>query len=40
MGDVDTVQSLVINTDGSSFGNGKTEAVAGVGVYFGPKDPR
>ncbi|KAL5113550.1 hypothetical protein ACEQ8H_008559 [Pleosporales sp. CAS-2024a] len=31
---------LIINTDGSSLNNGKTDAIAGVGVYFGPDDPR
>jgi ribonuclease HI len=31
---------LKIYTDGSSLGNGKLGAVAGVGVYFGPNDPR
>ena len=30
----------VVYTDGSSRGNGKAGAVAGVGVYFGPNDPR
>ncbi|KAK5143037.1 hypothetical protein LTR04_002031 [Oleoguttula sp. CCFEE 6159] len=31
---------LRIYTDGSSLGNGQRGAVAGVGVYFGPKDSR
>lgn len=31
---------LRIYTDGSSLGNGKAEAFAGVGVYFGPGDQR
>ncbi|KAL2143062.1 hypothetical protein VTI28DRAFT_402 [Corynascus sepedonium] len=31
---------LVIYTDGSSLGNGRLGAAAGVGVYFGPGDPR
>ncbi|KAL6705356.1 hypothetical protein ACN47E_007005 [Coniothyrium glycines] len=31
---------IVVYTDGSSLGNGRMGAVAGVGVYFGPKDPR
>jgi ribonuclease HI len=31
---------IVIYTDGSSLGNGALGAVAGVGVYFGPKDKR
>jgi len=31
---------LVINTDGSSFRNGTAQAIAGVGVYFGPRDNR
>lgn len=30
----------VVYTDGSSRGNGKETALAGVGVYFGPEDPR
>jgi len=33
-------QWLKVYTDGSSLGNGKTGAVAGVGVYFGPGDSR
>jgi hypothetical protein len=32
--------ALVINTDGSSFHNGKADAIAGIGVYFGPHDNR
>lgn len=31
---------LIIYTDGSSLGNGKVGARAGVGVYFGKDDPR
>ncbi|KAL2167447.1 hypothetical protein VTG60DRAFT_1198 [Thermothelomyces hinnuleus] len=31
---------IVIYTDGSSLGNGRLGATAGVGVYFGPGDPR
>ncbi|KAL2263585.1 hypothetical protein VTK26DRAFT_6052 [Humicola hyalothermophila] len=31
---------MVVYTDGSSLGNGKDGASAGVGVYFGPSDPR
>jgi len=31
---------IVVHTDGSALGNGKKRAVAGVGVYFGPSDPR
>ncbi len=31
---------LRIHTDGSSLGNGNAGAFAGVGVYFGPRDPR
>ena len=31
---------LRIYTDGSSIGNGKAGALAGVGVYFGPSDRR
>lgn len=29
-----------IYTDGSSLANGRAEAIGGVGVYFGPADPR
>ena len=29
-----------IYTDGSALGNGKAVAAAGIGVYFGPSDPR
>ncbi|KAF2084721.1 ribonuclease H-like protein [Saccharata proteae CBS 121410] len=36
----DTTGVLKIYTDGSSLGNGKLGAVAGVGVYFGPGDDR
>jgi len=31
---------LRIHTDGSSLSNGRNEARAGLGVYFGPGDPR
>jgi len=31
---------IVVYTDGSSLGNGCANAVAGVGVYFGPSDSR
>ncbi|KAF2845368.1 hypothetical protein T440DRAFT_483448 [Plenodomus tracheiphilus IPT5] len=31
---------IVVYTDGSSLGNGRAGAVAGVGVYFGPLDSR
>lgn len=31
---------LKIYTDGSSINNGKANCKAGVGVYFGPRDPR
>jgi hypothetical protein len=31
---------LVINTDRSTFRNGKRDAVSGVGVYFGKNDKR
>lgn len=33
-------RTVRIYTDGSALGNGKTGAVAGVGVYFGPRDTR
>lgn len=36
----DRSSPIVVYTDGSSLGNGRVGAVAGVGVYFGPKDPR
>lgn len=32
--------ALVINTDGSSFHNGKDDAMAGIGVFFGKQDQR
>jgi ribonuclease HI len=32
--------TLRIHTDGSALGNGGPGAFAGVGVYFGPSDPR
>ena len=35
-----TATLLNIYTDGSSLGNGKQGAVAGVGVFFGKNDPR
>ena len=31
---------LVVYTDGACSGNGRPDAVAGSGVYFGPDDPR
>lgn len=31
---------LVVYTDGSSLGNGRSGATAGVGVFFGVNDPR
>ncbi|KAL2264995.1 hypothetical protein VTJ83DRAFT_7505 [Remersonia thermophila] len=31
---------VVVYTDGSSRANGRADAAAGVGVYFGPGDPR
>lgn len=31
---------LVVYTDGSSLGNGRSGASAGVGVFFGVNDPR
>ena len=33
-------EPIRIHTDGSSLGNGKVGAFAGVGVYFGPGDKR
>ncbi|KAG0648058.1 Ribonuclease H [Hyphodiscus hymeniophilus] len=34
------VKTVVVHTDGSSRGNGRQGAFAGVGVYFGEDDPR
>lgn len=31
---------IVIYTDGSSLGNGQPGSFAGVGIYFGPLDPK
>jgi ribonuclease HI len=31
---------VIVYTDGSSLGNGRAGATAGVGVYFGDNDPR
>lgn len=31
---------VIVYTDGSSLGNGRVGAAAGVGVYFGDNDPR
>lgn len=31
---------VIVYTDGSSLGNGRVGATAGVGVYFGANDPR
>jgi ribonuclease HI len=31
---------LVIYTDGAAPGNGRLGAVAGIGVYFGPQNPK
>ncbi|KAJ4362092.1 hypothetical protein N0V95_001548 [Ascochyta clinopodiicola] len=36
----DFTGQVVVYTDGSSLGNGRIGAVAGVGVYFGPNDKR
>jgi ribonuclease HI len=33
-------KTVTVYTDGSSRGNGKVGAIAGVGVYFGDNDPR
>lgn len=33
-------EPIKIHTDGSSLGNGKVGAFAGIGVYFGPADKR
>ncbi len=37
---VSQTEPIRIHTDGSSLGNGKAGAFAGVGVYFGPGDKR
>lgn len=37
---VSQTEPIRIHTDGSSLGNGKAGAFAGVGVYFGPGDTR
>ena len=37
---VNQTEPVRIHTDGSSLGNGKSGAFAGIGVYFGPSDPR
>lgn len=34
------IDPLIINTDGAAPGNGKEGGVAGIGIYFGPNDPR
>ena len=31
---------IFVYTDGSCSNNGKKDAAAGIGVYFGPDDPR
>lgn len=36
----DETDVVRVYTDGSSIGNGRSGAVAGVGVYFGPNDER
>ncbi|CAA9963845.1 RnhA Ribonuclease HI [Pyrenophora teres f. maculata] len=36
----DSRGTIVVSTDGASRGNGQLGARAGVGVYFGPADPR
>ncbi|BFZ59558.1 hypothetical protein YB2330_000569 [Saitoella coloradoensis] len=36
----DKTEWLEVYTDGSCLGNGKRNPIAGVGVYFGPSDPR
>ena len=37
---VSQTEPIRVHTDGSSLGNGKAGAFAGVGVYFGPGDKR
>lgn len=36
----DFVPDITVYTDGACIDNGKTGAKAGIGVYFGPEDPR
>lgn len=36
----ETTDPLVIYTDGAAPGNGRLGAVAGIGVYFGPQNPK
>jgi ribonuclease HI len=36
----ETTDPLVIHTDGAAPGNGQDGAVAGIGVYFGPRNPK
>jgi ribonuclease HI len=36
----ETTDPLVIYTDGAAPGNGQLGAVAGIGVYFGPENPK
>ncbi|KKA30921.1 hypothetical protein TD95_004815 [Thielaviopsis punctulata] len=38
--DAEFANHVQVYTDGSSRGNGRVGAAAGVGVYFGPNDPR
>lgn len=37
---ISSTEPVRIHTDGSSLGNGTSDAFAGIGVYFGPGDPR
>jgi ribonuclease HI len=37
---VDEKPRIVVYSDGACKGNGKAGATAGIGVYFGPNDPR
>lgn len=36
----DFVPDIIVYTDGACLSNGKPNAKAGIGVYFGPSDPR
>lgn len=36
----DFIPDIIVYTDGACSSNGKTNAKAGIGVYFGPDDPR
>ena len=37
---INTINDLIIYTDGSCINNGQPNATAGIGVYFGKNDPK